>query len=726
MRQASRLLVVLFLTFMIVGSSQIQMTLPPEENRQVSVPSEPNMMVPAGYDSPNITTTLVSPNNGTTVSGTFDITLNITSDFGPVNLTLYIEDEIYAAYNHTTVGAGNNWTQVCTIDTTTLAEGMLNFTVLLEHLDEKETVYLLYFVDNVSPNFIIELQSPANQSTISGVMSLDLNITSDYDQFDVTVLIDGEAYPPFDPGVIGTGEVSLIIDTSSFWEGWNNFTIVFDYDVLETQFTYVMYIEYLVDNDGQPISIDHQSPANSTSVAGTFDLVLRIGSDYEPLNFTLFVDGEIFSAYNNTLIGIREQTVPIDTTGLDEGFLNFTVLLEYNETGEDASAVYTLVFEVNNHGAPIIDIILPTQGETVTGVFDLYLNITSTFPDLFLNVTVDGEITQEFNATPISPGAEYYSINSSRYENGDYTISIIAYTGEGESFTTSVDVVFLDHIKLYFTGILAYESIFGGEAELGVRVDTPYDNVTVSLYIDRVLANDVVNVTLYPGANTITFNSTVFDEGEHNFTIRGYDPFGHVFQRNLVLIIDNKGAPTLRFATTTPVVTGLARFVITVESDWDSLNITVFIDDDIVPQYNATIEDVSSGEFTFTIDVGAYSKTEHTVKVLMITEEGDSTEVSRIFGFATIRIEEIISMAIIVVIAFVIPVSRWRRGQSIKPVILADVIFLLAVAGLFLVLGINTLSFLTWHINLASIWAIGGALIFANWVIPFLLEEESE
>lgn len=726
MKQANRLLAILFITFVILGSSQAQTTTPFQDTNQVPDLMPAQTMAQAGYDSPNITATLVTPNNGSGVSGTFNITLDITSDFGPLNLTLFIDNEIHSAYNRTTVGTGNSWTQNITVDSTSLAEGMLNFTVLLEHLAEKESVYLLYFVDNIAPNFAIDLLSPANQSRVSGVFSINLNITSDYDQFDITVYVDGEAHAPYDPGVIGTGEVSLIIDTSSFWEGWNNLTLLFEYDVLETFFNYTMYLEYIVDNDGAPISVFHQSPANGTSVAGTFDLVLLIGSEYEPLDFTVYVDGQIIPGYNKTTIGIREQTVPINTTDLTEGFLNFTMLFEYNVTGEEARAVYQLVFEVNNHGAPIVEILSPSDDDTVTGVLELYLNISSTNPDLFLNVTVGGDITQEFNSTPISSGAEYYSINSSRYENGMQTIGIIAFTGEGETFSTSIDVTFLDHIRLYFSRILNYDSISGEEAEIGVRVDTPYENVTVSLYVDEVLASDVVNVTLYPGFNTIRFNTTVFTEGEHTITIRGYDTFGHVYQRKIILIIDNKGAPTLRFTTTTPVVTGRARFVISVNSDWNTLNVTVFIDDEPVAEYNATIVDVTSGEFVFVIDVGGYSKTEHTVKVRMETEEGDFTEISRVFGFATIRIEEIISIIVIVAVAFLIPISRWRKGQSIRPVLLADALFAVVVVGLFIALGVDTIAFLTWHVNLASIWTIGVALIFANWVIPLLLEEELE
>jgi len=40
-----------------------------------------------------------------------------------------------------------------------------------------------------------------------------------------------------------------------------------------------------------------------------------------------------------------------------------------------------------------------------------------------------------------------------------------------------------------------------------------------------------------------------------------------------------------------------------------------------------------------------------------------------------------------------------------------------------MVLGITTVPFLFWHVNLASIWAIGGILVFTNWALPFIVDE---
>jgi hypothetical protein len=722
MRITGRLLALIFVAFMLVGSTQVQIITPlSQEPQSVSLPT--SVLKTAGFDSPNITATLSSPVNGSSVSGTFAINLDMTSDFATINVTLFIDGAIYPAYDHTNVPAGPSWTQVLTIDSTTLSEGMLNFTILFENLAEKESVYLLYFVDNQGPNFEVSLYTPANGSTVGGIVRVDLNITSDYGMLNLTLLVDGEPLSPYTPSLIGTGNVSVFVDTSNVLQGYDNFTFYFQYDVLTTHFAYAYHIEYLVDNGGLPITIDHQSPANQTEVAGVFNLTLLIGSEYTPLNFTLFVDSAIpYAQFNSSPIGIKKQTISINTTVLAEGTLNFTLLFTYNMTGENARAVYHLVFIVNNHGPPIVVIIAPTSGTTVTGLTALWLNITSTHPELYLNITVDGIITPEYNKTGISPGAENYTIDTSRYENGEHTIGIVAFTAEGASSSVSLTLVFLDHVRVWISGLTNFESV-SGILEFGIRVQTPYENVTVSLYIDDQLAPEFNNVTLVPGYNAVSLNTTEFSDGDHNITVQAYDSFGHMWEFKMAIVIDNYGPPILRFATKTAVTIGHAAFTINVDSNWDVLNVTVYVDDVVVAPYENLTVDVSSGTFTFYIDMGAYSKTEHTVKVVMITPEEEMGEVSRVFGFASIRIEEIISFAILLGLGIVIPLYRKTKGQPIKPVLMLDLIFALVTGGAFIVLGINTIPFLIWHFNMASIWAIGGTFVFANWALPLFLEE---
>ena len=709
----------MFVAFMILGSTQGQ-TITSSVDSNQPMGAQLDILSPATYDSPNITASLISLANGSTVSENFDITLNMTSDLTALNLTLFVDGAIYPAYNETAAAVASPfWPEVISIDSTTLSEGMLNFTVLFENATERESVYLLYYVDNDGFDMDVALYIPANETEVNGTISIDLNVTADVDTLNLTVYVDGEIYSS---EFVGTGNISVIVDTLTLIEGYDNFTLFFQYDVLATYFSHSMYLVYLVDNDGLPITVDHLSPANQTQVSGIFNLTLEIGSEYEPLEFTLFVNGTIHE-YNKSALGIKKQIVPINTTGLTEGLLNFTLLFYYNVTGEDAQAVYTLVFNVNNHLGPTIIILDPTADSTVTGLVDLWLNISATHPELYLNITVDGEITDEYNRTAISVGAFNYTVNASKYENGNHLIGITAYTGENATATTEITLVFLDYVRVWISGLTSYDKISGDE-EFTLIMEMAYDNATVSFFINGTPVTYLQNITVYSGTNTITLNTTLYPEGIHVIMIVASDGFGYEWETSMILEIDNKGAPTIRYATTDAVVIGLAAFTIDVNSAWDELIVSIFVDDVVISDYENVTVDVSSGSFTFYIDTGAYSKTEHTVRIVMTTIEGDNSEVERIFGFASLRFEEIISLGILVGLALVIPLFRKKQGHPIKTVLIVDTIFALVIIGAFIMLGISTIPFILWHVNMASIWAIGGILVFTNWALPFIGEDQ--
>ncbi|MFW9793547.1 MAG: hypothetical protein ACFFEE_04540 [Candidatus Thorarchaeota archaeon] len=721
MNKTSKLFALLVVTMMLLGAAQTQMQASFASHEPLIRPTE--NIVFSGYDSPNITVVHNSPVNGSTRSGIFFINIDTTSDFGSLNLTLYVEGAVYGSYDHYNLTDGAN--QDIMVDSTTLAEGMLNFTLFFEFLAERESVYVLYFIDNNPVNLEFNLYTPANRTKLSGVVSIDINATHVFGFLNLTLLVDGVVQAPYDSVLISSGNFSFILDTSSLWEGYNNFTLLFEYDFLATSFNESVYIEYLIDNDGEPITISHQSPGFGAEVSGSFDLVLLIGSEYEPLNLTLYVEGAVHKDFNKTPIGIREQTISVNTTELLEGTLNFTLVFEYNVTGENLRVEYYLEFTVNNHGAPTLVFISPVELETITGLADLWLNISSTYAygNIFMNITVDGELVDEFNSTLVYVGADNYTLNSSRYENGNHLVQVTVYTTEGEQTSISRELVFLDYVRVFVTELASHDEV-SGEAEIKVRLATPYDNATLSLYIGGVLAEDVSNITLIPGLNIIRVNTTMFPEGETVFKFKAYDGFGHIWVYTLTLVIDNHGPAILRFATTADVLVGYAEFVINVDTELSIVYASVYVDDELLEDYMNVTIDVTGGTFTFYIDVGSYSKAEHVVKVVMFTEEGERSEVERVFGFASIRIEEIVSGIILLGVALFIPLYRWRKGQSIRPVIIVDLVYFAVVIGAFFILGVTTIPFITWHLNLASIWAIGSTLVFANWVLPLVLTDE--
>ncbi len=470
------------------------------------------------------------------------------------------------------------------------------------------------------------------------------------------------------------------------------------------------------------IQVEQTGLGNTSLISGTVDLNMTVTSDNTPLNLTLFVEDEIHPDYNVTEVMDGNQNFTINTTILPEGFLNFTFLFEENNTGILERETYYLVFEVDNHGYPGIEIIAPSENANFTGLDDIYLNITSDYAELFLNITVDGTLTEEYNATVVPVGANNYTINGSRYENGNHNVTTIVYTEEGLVDSAWVELFFIDHIRFTVVGVANYQRV-SGNASFIIRTTTPYSSGEMSVYIDDELTSDAQNITIYPGRTTIFVETSPYSEGEHNFTFIANDDFGHDWKYTLLLIVDNHGVPEASFISPdSDVVVGIADFTITIESTWETVQITVYVDDEIV----SGLEDITAnvGTFSFSFDTNNYTKWEHELKVVITTAEGETTEITRTFGFANFKIEEIASLVILLGVSIFIPLYRKVKGQPIKEVVIADLLYAIIIAVVFVFLGVNTIALLVWHTNLASIWIFGSILIFVNWVIPLLYMSE--
>jgi len=463
------------------------------------------------------------------------------------------------------------------------------------------------------------------------------------------------------------------------------------------------------------------SLGNNSGVEGIFNMTMDIELLNDPVNLTVFVENAIYPDYNLTSIGSGTQNVTIDSTTLAEGFLNFTLLFSDNTTGTNERQSYFYSFDVDNHGAPHMDIIGPVALSNFTGLDDLYLNITSDYSEVYLNITIDGEIIPEYNQTIVPSGAANYTINGSRYENGNHDIEVLVYTEEGLESTDSITLFFLDHLRFWLRGVTHFDRLVG-DTEIEIVVESPYDSVELSAFVDGELASDVSNITIAVGTSTFTINTTQYSEGEHNFTFKAFDAFGHFWMTEWELIVDNHGTPLVEFVSPDQdLVIGYVGFTIDIESTWDTVTVFVYIDD--VSSTNYT--DVVPGEFTFYIITSDYSKWEHVIRVVVETNEGESAEIEKTFGFSNMRIEEIASLAILIGAALIVPLYRKKNGEPIRPAIILDLVYVAVLVAAYIIIGVTSIPTAIWHINLASIWILGGILVFMNWMLP-LLKEGSE
>ncbi len=407
--------------------------------------------------------------------------------------------------------------------------------------------------------------------------------------------------------------------------------------------------------DSENISIFLLNMANQSIVSGTFNMTLNVTSVNGPLNLTLFIEEEIYVDYNQTLIGTGLNNITVNTTILSEGNLNFTMLFENETFTPPDRESYTLVFNVDNHGPPTLELIGPEADSTLTGLSDLLVNISSDYSQVYVNITVNDEITPEYNQTLVSVGLRNLTINCSRYENGIFDIGITIYTEEGLVVSILRSYYFLDYVFFFVRG-LAHYNVISGNAEIEVVVETPFENVALLVLVDDIVAPDVANITVPAGTSAFYLNTTGYSEGEHDFTFKAYDQLGHKYETMLVLVVDNHGLPFVEFIGSEQMVVGLAEFTVNITTTWDTVSMTVYVDGvEVAGLVDVT---VTAGQNTFLIDVGNYTKFEHDVKVVLTTEEGENGEAEKKFGFASIRIEEIGSLLLLLGIAVLIPLMR--------------------------------------------------------------------
>lgn len=479
--------------------------------------------------------------------------------------------------------------------------------------------------------------------------------------------------------------------------------------------------------DSANITIVLVAPANQSTLVGTAKLNFTVTSVNGPLNLTLFIEGEIYPSYNHTEISPGALTLTVDTTTLAEGDLNFTILLQDNSTGTNDKESYHLIFDINNHGAPSVELLSPTAGGTFTGLDHFLLNISSDYSEVYLNISIDGDITPEFNKTlvPIGPGGytvANYTVNGSRYENGHHLVDIVVFTPEGLEASVSETILFLDYVRFLVNDIADYTEI-SGNYTFDITISSPANStITMSTYVDNVFDSAFTRRVNQTSTDVkFSIDTTRYSEGHHNFTFIARDQDNHTWTRHWIFVVNNHGAPEVEFTgPTIDVVVGNASFTVNIVSDWDYVTVLVYVDETtLVGNYSQ----VAPGAFTFYIDTGNFSKWQHSVEVKVVTKEGLSAETEKTFGFANIEPEEIVSLIILIGLAVAIPMYRKKNGQPLRPILIMDAIYVLVVAAGFAILGITNYPFLVWNINLGSIWILGSIIVFLNWVFPLLREE---
>ncbi|MBS3772768.1 MAG: right-handed parallel beta-helix repeat-containing protein [Candidatus Thermoplasmatota archaeon] len=187
----------------------------------------------------------------------------------------------------------------------------------------------------------------------------------------------------------------------------------------------------------QPPMVDITSPSGDAMVAGSVP-VQGAASDSDGVVASVSV--KIDDGAWQDATGTTSWSYAWDTTAFDNGNHTFTAR---SYDGEDYSAVASVTVTVFNNHPPVVSIISPADGATINGTF--LFNGTMSDPDgvdtiQHIQIKIgDGNWTMiPYNQTV----GWQRLVNTTVYENGDYTIHVRVYDGAAYSnvATTTVTI----------------------------------------------------------------------------------------------------------------------------------------------------------------------------------------------------------------------------------------------------------------------------------------------
>jgi predicted transcriptional regulator/major membrane immunogen (membrane-anchored lipoprotein)/sulfur transfer protein SufE len=327
---------------------------------------------------------ILEPGHGETVSGNVTIWMLAWDADGNDDIQdVWVEiDDLglnNATYNHTTV-EGQWWYYIW--DTTTVSDGWHHITAYVsDGIDEGHDIIEI-IVDNLIENNPphIEIMEPGHGETISGIVTIWMlawDADGNDDIQDVWVKIDGgdllnATYNHTDH----EGQWWYFEwDTTSVEDGWHSITAV----VWDGTDDASDIIEVFVDNipENNPPHVEILEPGHGETVSGNITIWMLAwdadGNDDIEEVWVRIDGGDLLNAtYNHTDHEGQWWYFVWDTTTVEDGWHSITaVVWDGIDDGHDVIEV-----KVENHPAnspPHVEIMEPSNGETVSGVIEILL-----------------------------------------------------------------------------------------------------------------------------------------------------------------------------------------------------------------------------------------------------------------------------------------------------------------------------------------------------------------
>ena len=280
--------------------------------------------------------------------------------------------------------------------------------------------------DTTPPN--IAISSPANGSTVSGVVSVTANATDNTAVANVQFQLDGSALG----GPLTAPPYQISWDTSAASDGSHTLTAVAT-DTSGNHATSAPVTVTVSNNPpppSSPPSVSITAPANGATLSGLVTVAAdasESGGQITQVQFQL--DG-------NALGGPVTQSpyqISWDTTTASNGTHTLTAIAT-DSAGNTATSAPVTITVSNGPAPPVVALTAPANGATVSGTVSVSANATDNGGSI---AQVQFQLDGSALGTPVTQSPYQISWDTTAVSNGSHTLTAVATNNSGDSTTST-------------------------------------------------------------------------------------------------------------------------------------------------------------------------------------------------------------------------------------------------------------------------------------------------
>ena len=386
----------------------------------------PSTVALAATDTTPPTTSITSPTDGSTISGSVSVSADATDDVGVTEVDLYADGS--------PIGTSTTSPYSFTFDTTLFANGTYTLTTTAfdaagnAGISPNVNVTINNIPDTTPPTTTVT--SPTEGSTISGAISVTATATDDVGVTEVDLNVDG-----IFTGFSATSPYSFPVDTTSLSDGPHTFsTTAFD---AAGNAGDSAIVTATVNNtaDATPPTATITAPADGSTVSGTTAITADASDNVGVTKVELYLDNALTDTSTTA-----PYSFTLDTTTLTNGA--HTLLAKaYDAAGNtgDSAVVNTTVDNSSGSGnsadttPPTAAITAPADGSTSSGSLTINADTSDNVGVTKVELYLDNALTDTSTAAPYS-----FTLDTTTLTNGAHTFLAKAYDAAGNAGDSAV------------------------------------------------------------------------------------------------------------------------------------------------------------------------------------------------------------------------------------------------------------------------------------------------